>query len=133
MSRRITLEELIENFKTNSIIDNSPNTKNIFVLISCEKIYDKIKKDEKIKITDKTIIQLYRTRSIENRKKQEILYKDKYLLYDLNGNSNPSFEQVFYKKYLLYDLNKNSNPSLNTYKNKYLKYKNKYLQLKNKL
>ena len=58
-------------------------------------------------------------------------YYKKYLKY---ANSRGiSLEQVFYEKYLLYDLNKNSNPSLNTYKNKYLKYKNKYLQLKNKL
>ena len=39
----------------------------------------------------------------------------------------------FHKKYLLYDLNGGSNPSLDIYYNKYLLYKKKYLKLKNKL
>ncbi len=55
-------------------------------------------------------------------------FYSKYLKYA--NSKGISLEQVFYEKYLLYDLNQNSNPSLDIYYHKYLKYKAKYNTLK---
>jgi hypothetical protein len=56
-------------------------------------------------------------------------YQDKYLMYDLNNNSNLSSD-IYFRKYLMYDLNNNSNSSSDIYFRKYQKYKQKYLNLK---
>ncbi len=42
-------------------------------------------------------------------------------------------DKIYYKKYLLYDLNQNSNPNLDIYYKKYLLYKAKYNKLKQAL
>jgi len=65
--------------------------------------------------------------SAENQDIINKQYLDGTVLDKININQSGGF----YKKYLLYDLNGGSNPSLDIYYNKYLKYKGKYLKLKN--
>ncbi len=73
------LNEIIDELKTSPKINNLPTAKNLFILISCEGLYDVENRDTEI--TDKKTINLYRLKSAENREEQIEKFRKKYLIY----------------------------------------------------
>ncbi len=73
------LNEIIDELKISPKINNSATAKNLFILISCEGLYDV--ENRETKITDNKTIKLYRLKSSENREEQIEKFRRKYLIY----------------------------------------------------
>ena len=78
LTNEFSLREIIEEIKISDQIDNSSNVKNLFVLISCETLFDENTNE---KILNEEVCSLYRTLSFDNRTGQLDEYVKKYLKY----------------------------------------------------